>query len=437
MTAKMKLIPYETRPLYSLFTVFAAWKGFLLSIALGTSVSQDYDTSTSLFFEHVYGAGVNASALATKLTRWDSLYFMQAAHGGYIYEQQWAFGAALPVAVEGISRLLRSLHLVGDGALEPVVAIIFTNFTHLVAVLALHRLTLVLFNNKTVAYVAAVLHILSPAGLFLSAPCAESPFACLSFIGNLLFATGLKPSAATWKQMLAFLGAGISFGLSTSFRSNGLISGILFAVEAVKCLLALFRHPSFSRLALLTSLIIGGLFIAAGSVVPQTVAWFRYCKVDLTDAEPRPWCHRLVPSIFTFVQEHYWDNGFLRYWTPNQLPLFLLASPMLTILIKSGLEFSINLGRGLEKAMPVVSESYHTFVLTLAASQTLVAILAITNFHVQIISRLSSGYAVWYWWVANSLSNGKSQKTGSLIVTFMIMYASIQGGLFASFLPPA
>jgi phosphatidylinositol glycan class V len=306
MAAKMKLVPYETRPLYSIFTVFAAWKGFLLSIALGTSISDDYDTSTSLFFEHVYGAGVNASALATKLTRWDSLYFMQAAHGGYIYEQQWAFGAALPVTVQGISWSLKSLHLAGDGALEPLVAISFNNLTHLVAVLALYRLTLILFNNKTLAYVAAVLHILSPAGLFLSAPCAESPFACLSFIGNLLFAMGLKPGASTWKRMLAFLGAGVSFGLSTSFRSNGLISGLLFAVEAVKCLFAFFRHPSFPRLALLASLIIGGLSIAAGSVVPQTVAWFRYCKVDLIDAEPRPWCSRLVPSIFTFVQEHYW-----------------------------------------------------------------------------------------------------------------------------------
>lgn len=304
----MKLIPHhESRPLQSLITVFAAWKGFLLAIALGTAVSDDYDTSTSLFFEHLYGSSANASALATKLTRWDALYFMKAARDGYVYEQQWAFGAALPVSVRGILWLLKPLvHLVGDVALEPMVAIIFANFTHLVAVLALHRLTLVLCGNKTLAYVAAVLHILSPAGLFLSAPVAESPFACLSFIGNLLFATALQPSVAVYKQILAFLGAGISFGLATSCRSNGLISGFLFAVEAIKCLLALFRQPSFSKLALLASLIIGGLSIAAGSVIPQTVAWFRYCKVDLIDTEPRPWCSRLVPSIFTFVQGHYW-----------------------------------------------------------------------------------------------------------------------------------
>ncbi|KAL7929070.1 GPI mannosyltransferase 2 [Trichoderma chlorosporum] len=437
----MKLIPYdEYRPLHSLITVFTAWKAFLLAIALGTTVSQDYDTSTSLFFQSLYGSSANASALARRLTRWDALYFMKAARDGYVYEQQWAFGAALPLSVRGLLWLVKPLtHLLGkdDAPLEPVAAMIFTTLCHLLAVLALHRLTLVLFGNKTLAYVAAVLHILSPAGLFLSAPYGESPFACLSFIGNLLFAMGVQPSAGVGKRSLAFLGAGISFGLATAFRSNGLISGLLFAAEAVKCVLAFFRQPSFSRVVLLASLIIGGLSIAAGSVVPQTVAWFRYCKVDLADAEPRPWCSRLIPSIYTFVQEHYWNNGFLRYWTPNQLPMFILASPVLTLLLKSGVPVIRNWGQTLSRSTPVVAGSYHDFVLTLAVIQTLVAVLAITNFHVQIITRLASGYPVWYWWVANSLSNGETRKMGSVVVVFMVMYAGIQGGLFASFMPPA
>lgn len=85
----------------------------------------------------------------------------------------------------------------------------------------------------------------------------------------------------------------------------------------------------------------------------------------------------------------------------------------------------------------MVKEPYQTFVLTLAVIQTLVAVLAITNFHVQIITRLSSGYPVWYWWIAQRLRNGETRKTGAMVVVFMVMYAGIQGGLFASFLPPA
>lgn len=131
------------------------------------------------------------------------------------------------------------------------------------------------------------------------------------------------------------------------------------------------------------------------------------------------------------------NNGFLKYWTPNQIPMFLLAAPMLTLLIKSGLEVSLSWGRSLGQASPMVAETYRPFVLTLALIQTLIAILAITNFHVQIINRLSSGYPIWYWWVANGLGNGSTRKTASAIVVVMVMYASIQGVLFASFLPPA
>lgn len=73
----------------------------------------------------------------------------------------------------------------------------------------------------------------------------------------------------------------------------------------------------------------------------------------------------------------------------------------------------------------------------LAASQTVLAVLAVTNYHVQIISRISSAYPLWYWWIAKCLINKEQRATGKMITTFMVMYAGIQGGLFASFLPPA
>lgn len=125
--------------------------------------------------------------------------------------------------------------------------------------------------------------------------------------------------------------------------------------------------------------------------------------------------------------------GFLRYWTPEQLPLFLLAAPVLYILIRSGAET-------IRKPSDVVAlqeERLKPFVQVLAASQTALALLAITNYHVQIISRISSAYPVWYWWIAHSLIESDRRSTGRVISTFMIMYAGIQGGLFASFLPPA
>ena len=93
--------------------------------------------------------------------------------------------------------------------------------------------------------------------------------------------------------------------------------------------------------------------------------------------------------------------------------------------------------RGLRTMTVDTDEQSRLLVRTLAALQTLLAILAITNYHVQIISRLSSGYPVWYWWVASCLMDKQRQSLGYGVVVFITMYATIQGGLFASFLPPA
>lgn len=80
----------------------------------------------------------------------------------------------------------------------------------------------------------------------------------------------------------------------------------------------------------------------------------------------------------------------------------------------------------------------------IATPQIVLAVLALTSYHVQIVTRLSSGYPVWYWWLASLiLEDHKSSFMGRkwgpafVISRWMVMYAIVQGGLFASFLPPA
>lgn len=290
------------QPLRSLTALFIIWKGFLLSIALGTIVASDYDTSTSLFFDRVYGSNVTIPTIAAKLTRWDALYFMHSTIKGYVYEQEWAFGLGLPTTVGALSKLLSPI-APANYALEPISGIVLAHASHFIAVLALHRLTMLLSGNAKLSYVSAALHILSPAGLFLSAPYNESPFAGLSFLGNLLFAIGLKSKPHRAKRDVAMVVSGLLFGAATAFRSNGLTSGLLFAVEAINSMLLFAQAPSLCNLLSLGAPVLGGLCVAAGSMVPQTLAWMRYCG---SDAVRRPWCDKLVPSIYTFVQDHYW-----------------------------------------------------------------------------------------------------------------------------------
>jgi len=114
-----------------------------------------------------------------------------------------------------------------------------------------------------------------------------------------------------------------------------------------------------------------------------------------------------------------------------------LATPVLTVLLASGVQILQEPSITLKTLIPGSKSEYRAFARTLAASQVILAVLAITNYHVQIITRISSGSPVWYWWVAGCLADKKRQGRGVAIVIFMVMYSGIQGGLFASFLPPA
>jgi phosphatidylinositol glycan class V len=78
--------------------------------------------------------------------------------------------------------------------------------------------------------------------------------------------------------------------------------------------------------------------------------------------------------------------------------------------------------------------------------QVVLALAAFTTYHVQIINRLSSGYPLWYIWLASIVAAPaeqaqaaliKDRKTVQLMVRAMAIYAIVQGGLYASFLPPA
>lgn len=126
----------------------------------------------------------------------------------------------------------------------------------------------------------------------------------------------------------------------------------------------------------------------------------------------------------------YRDVGFLRYWKLKNIPLFLLPAPPLALLLYSSFT-SISLSSyGLDE-----KNRGRRLISQLAVPQMVLAGLAITNYHVQVITRLSSGYPWLYIWLAKHLCQGS--RLAQWATRFFMMYALIQGALFASFLPPA
>jgi len=311
-------------------------------------------------------------------------------------------------------------------------------------------------RKREIAFIAACLHTFSPAGLFLSAPYGESTFAFTTFLGILCYVRAQEqhrlPAQQSHLPKAAWiLLSGFSFALSTLFRSNGLLHGTIFLFDAIACLRIFFKAPNASNLGHLISIILAGSFIAIGFALPQAIAYFQYCTPEPT----RPWCSHLPPSIYSWVQKHYWNVGFLSYWTPNNIPLFLLAAPMLAVLSTTALavllEPQVLLAAVEEPSKPSAESSKKLFThvaFQLAVPQVILAAMAITSFHVQIINRISSGCSLWYIvlavLVADHHSRGPQQGLLRLLrgrkevlVRVMVGYAVVQGGLYAAFLPPA
>jgi GPI mannosyltransferase 2 len=190
---------------------------------------------------------------------------------------------------------------------------VIAHTAHLLSVLALFSLTSAAFAEPTawLAFTVASLHILSPAGIFLSAPYAESSCALWSFVGCLLFTKSLggnRPVSAS-HDVLVLL-SGVFFGIATTFRSNGILNGLLLLEEAFRTLWSMKHGVRVSSFRRLMATGMGGLSVAFGFLLPQYIAYTEYC--GNSDIDTRTWCKRTLPSIYTFVQDHYWYvSGFL------------------------------------------------------------------------------------------------------------------------------
>ncbi|KAL1988754.1 hypothetical protein VTN96DRAFT_7638 [Rasamsonia emersonii] len=448
-------------PIKFLTALFLAWKALLFLVVINCP-GPGYDTSTTLLLgpsqspasvTELWKAAWPSTSTILRFVRWDSIYFVHIAERGYLYEQEWAFGYGY---TRLLSYLTAALHPTdnGIGATEITqVAVGISHLSHYLSVLVLYALTKTIFGTETntqraFCLVSAALHIISPAGAFLSAPYGEPLFSFLNLTGFYLYLSAVL-NEDTGRQITRdakFLASAVLFALATTVRSNGILSGCLFAYDAVLGVVRVItRGFSLETVHRLFVIVLGGSIVALGMVGPQYVAFATYC----TDPDSsRPWCKQLIPSIYGWVQAHYWNVGFLKYWTVTNLPLFCLAAPMLAVLCQSALsvlqrppaeQIYLSFAPDASSQKTSVRQSCLT---RLAISQGLLAITALTSYHVQIINRISSGYPVWYWYLA-SLALDKTKPSQPARCLFsaatqgMAMYGLIQAVLFGSFLPPA
>lgn len=192
-----------------------------------------------------------------------------------------------------------------------MVGVALSHVAHYLSVLSLYRLSANIFGHATapqhlICFLSAALHIISPAGAFLSAPYGESLVSFLNMTGFYLYSSSLiaERNGATGLRDFRVLTSAVLFAVATMVRSNGVLSGFLFAYDAV--VLAwktLTKGPTMHNTIRLAVIILGGCIVASGMVIPQFLAYRMYC---MSETDLQPWCEWTVPSIYGWVQGRYW-----------------------------------------------------------------------------------------------------------------------------------
>lgn len=307
-----------------LIVLFWLWKSLLLSVVF-LAPGPGYDTSSTLLLDIDDSNTSWSRFLALKFLRWDAVYYTEQTRLGYATEQEWAFGPGYPASIGiGLQPLafFRGDRSAGTATVfqdsppgSQIASIVLTGTVlsccfHLLSVLLLYNLAARFTPPSTsqVPYAIALLHTINPAGVFLTAPYSEALFAAFSTAGIDLYFRGLQSHdagsvvAAEWKIILA----GLNLGIATVVRSNGVLNGAIFLYDALFTAVQLLQGSDrAANLRRLFVLCVGGSCIGIGLVLPQLVAYERYCLLDGVNSL-RPWCGHMPPSIYTWVQDHYW-----------------------------------------------------------------------------------------------------------------------------------
>ncbi|XP_020038770.1 GPI mannosyltransferase 2 isoform X1 [Castor canadensis] len=272
------------------------------------------------------------------LSRWDAEHFLFIAEHGYLYEHNFAFFPGFPLALRVGTELLRPLQgLLSQRSCLLISVALLNSLFSVLATVALHDLGCLVLHCPSQAFYAALLFCLSPANVFLAAGYSEALFAFLTFS-----AMGQLERGRGWTS-------GLLFALATGVRSNGLVSiGFLLHSQCrgfFRSLVVL--NPLRQLFKLLASLCLSVLTLSLPFALFQYYAYTQFClpgsahsipeplmqlALDkgyrITDGNLPPWCSWDLPLIYSYIQDVYWNVGFLRYYEFRQVPNFLLAAPV-------------------------------------------------------------------------------------------------------------
>ncbi|XP_028408564.1 GPI mannosyltransferase 2-like [Dendronephthya gigantea] len=394
----------------------------------------DYDTSVEHRSCHPNNTYQSPHKLSTMdqiisstlggLSKWDAVYFLDIAQYGYKYEQNMAFFPLLPLSVHTLGVTLRPLTLVCKISQRSILllsAMLINTVAFTMAAVGLHKLTSTVFHSPKLAQKVAMLFCFNPASVFFSSVYSESIYSMTQFWGMLYVERGNHLPAA------------IMFSLGTSARSNGITSCGFIAYKFLKEIILHYRlftskaeriQPIDFGLKCLRLISLSCL-IFLPFILFQYFGYTLFCK----PVQISPWCDHYIPLPYSYIQKHYWNVGFLKYYEVKQLPNFLLALP---VVILSALGIREYLGRQsrrdvLSLGLLVQKKSNSLNLFAYVAHLSFLMAFGVTSMHVQVVTRfLLSSSPMVYWiavsWVTPARHDQDSKNNSNLKANFVYIY---------------
>lgn len=259
-----------------------------------------------------------------------------------MFEKSLAFFPLLPFL----------MHILANSILLPLQAIFHY---HLVLILSGVALNLILFpiaafslfevsctvlRDHKLAYTTALLFCFNPASIFFSAIYSETLFSCLVF------------TALHYYHKHSNVMATLLFFLAACARSNGAVNSGFAIYNGLTFMLFVSesKYTWTTWIVRVFTRIFQSLIVIFGFVIFQYYAYKLFCEwpppqfsksvLRLTEEDPMEyvvrgqhteWCSSSYPLSYAYVQERYWNVGFLRYFQFKQIPNFMLMVPAVVL----------------------------------------------------------------------------------------------------------
>jgi phosphatidylinositol glycan class V len=376
------------------------------------------------------------------LNHWDGQYYTHIAKNGYDSEDKLVFLPVYPFLLKGVSHIIHRLFLgyFSEDSCIIISAVTINAVCFVISSILLYYLTLNVFSCETetketnlqvnsFAEDTVSWFCFNPASVFFTANYTESIYCMVTFFGLLVVYTNNK-----------VLGAA-SFAISSLIRSNGILNAGFLAFQGLR-MFYMMSPTSSMFYALLTILCTVPFFYYQQQLIPRYFCpRFEFCSDSRTTS-----LHFLP---YSFLQEKYWNQGFLKYYKVKQIPNFILSAPMFVLVFWSVYKFTHSHIQSRLCDTKRVKKSQETKEMFFSSSLSPFCIHALflslyTLFftHVQVFTRMMASSSPWiYWYVASlpledsfsAMSGYRNQRR--LVKTFFTLYFFLGIAMFSNALP--